>query len=95
MRQRLLLKSWPGRVLLAAMVLVTIAIGLCLFDGDEHETADSGASSDLCFGLAISPIAAVVLTFVSMHDVPVDPPYVVHAVPLRRLDPPPKSPSLS
>ena len=77
------------------MILVTIGVGLCLFDGDEHETADSGASFDLCFGLAITSIAAVVLAFVSMHDVPVDPTYVVHAVPLRRLDPPPKSPSLS
>ena len=95
MRQRLFRKRWPGRVFLAAMVLVTIAVGLCLFDGDEHETADSGASFDLCFGLAITPTAAVVLAFLSMHDVPVDPPYVVHAVPLRRLDPPPKSPLFS
>lgn len=95
MRQRLIMKSWPGRVILAAMVVATIAVGLCLFDGDEHGTADSGASFDLCFGLAITSIAAVVLAFVSMHDLPVDPPYVVHAVPLRRLDPPPKSPSLS
>jgi hypothetical protein len=95
MRQRLLVKSWPGRVLLAAMVVVTIAAGLCLFDGDEHETADHGASFDLCFGLAITSIAAVVLAFGSLHDLPVEPPYVVHAVSLRRLDPPPKFPSLS
>ena len=74
------------------MVLMTIAVGLCLFDGDEHETADSGAAFDLCFGLAITSIAAVVLAFVSMHDLPVDPRNVVHAVPLRRLDSPPKSP---
>jgi hypothetical protein len=95
MRQCLLGKSWPGRVLLAAMIVVTIAAGLCLFDGDEHGTAHSGASFDHCCGPAITSIAAVVLAFVSMHDVPVDPPHVVHAVPLRRLDPPPKSPSLS
>jgi hypothetical protein len=72
------------------MVLMTIAVGLCLFDDDEHGTADSGASFDLCFGLAITSIAAVVLAFVSMHDLPVDPPNMVDAVPLRRLDPPPK-----
>lgn len=95
MRQRVLVKSWAGRVLLAAMVLATIAVGLCLFDGDEHGTAESGASFDLCFGLAITSGAAVVLAFVPMHDLPIDPPYVVHSVPLRRLDPPPKSPSLS
>lgn len=95
MRQRLLVKSWFGRVLLVAMVFVTIAIGLCLFDGDEHETAHNGACFDLCFGLAINAIGAVVLAFESMQDLPVDPPSVVHAVPLRRLDPPPKSLSLS
>ena len=95
MRQRLLTQSWPGRVLLAGMILLTIEVGLCLFDGDEHATSDSGASFDLCFGLAITSIAGVVPAFVSMHDVPVDPPYMVHAVPLRRLDPPPKSPALS
>jgi len=77
------------------MVLMTVAIGLCLFDGDEHGTAGGGASFDLCFGLAITCVAAVVLTFVSTHDLPLDPPYVVHAVPLRRLDPPPKSFPLS
>jgi hypothetical protein len=95
MRQRLLLKSWPGRVLLAAMVLVTIAVGFCLFDGDGHGMADSCASFDLCFGLAINSIAAVKLAFLSMHDLPVDALCVVPAVPLRRLDPPPKSPSFS
>jgi len=95
MRQRLLVKSWFGRVLLVAMVFVTIAVGLCLFDGDEHGTAHSGACFDLCFGLAINSIGAVVLAFESMQDLPVDPSSVVHAVPLRRLDPPPKSPALS
>jgi hypothetical protein len=95
MRQRLLLKSWSGRVFLAAMVLVTIAVGFCLCDGDEHGMTDSCASFDLCFGLAINSIAAVVLAFVSMQDLPIDPPSVVHAVLLRRLDPPPKSPSFS
>jgi hypothetical protein len=41
------------------MVLMTIAVGLYLFDGDEHETADSGAAFDLCFGLAITSIAGL------------------------------------
>ena len=77
------------------MVLLTIAVGLCLFDGNEHGTADSGESFDLCFGLAITCIPAVVLAFVPIHGLPVDPPDVVHAVLLRRLDPPPKFPALS
>ena len=95
MRQRFRMQSWPGRVLLALMVLVTVAVGFCLFDGDEHGTGDTGASLDLCTGLAITSVAMIVLAFVSMHELSVDPPYVIHAVPLDRLDPPPKSPSLS
>jgi hypothetical protein len=95
MRQRLLLKTGLGESSSPPWSWSTIAVGFCLFDGDEHGTADSCASFDLCFGLAINSIAAVVLAFVSMHDLPVDPRSVVHAVPLRRLDPPPKSPSFS
>ena len=90
MRQRLRVCSWPGQVLLAAMVLMTLAAGLCLFDGDEHGTAGDGAPFDLCLGLAITSVPAVVLAFVAMHDLPFDAPDVVHVVALRGLDPPPK-----
>ena len=87
--------GWPGRVLLGLMVLVIVAVGLCLFHGDEHGSAHDGACLDLCSGLAITSVAMIVLAFVPIHELFVDPPYVVHAVPLHRLDPPPKSPSLS
>jgi hypothetical protein len=82
------------RVFLALMVLFTVGVGFCIFDADEHGSADDGASLDLCSGLAITSVAMIVLRFVPIHELSVDPPYVVHAVPLYRLDPPPKSPSL-
>ena len=82
-------------MLLAGMVVMILAAGLCLFDGDEHGTAGDGASFDLCLGLAITSVAAFILAFVTTYELPLDPPYVVHAVPLRGLDPPPKSVSLS
>jgi hypothetical protein len=81
-------------MLVAAMVLVTLAVGFCLFDGDEHGTADDGASLDLCFGLALASIAVLMLELVPVHTLSVDPPYLARAVPRRRLDPPPKSSTL-
>jgi hypothetical protein len=94
MRQTFQVHRSSGRVLIAAMVLLTLGIGLCLFDVDDHHAAD-GVSFDLCLGLAIVSIAVVVLTVVLVHPLVADPRYVLHAVPLHRLDPPPRSAALS
>jgi len=95
MRENLGVNSRPARVLLVAMVLVAAGVGCCLFDGDHHGTLDNGPFLDLCSGLAIVSVAAITLAFVSIYPLPIDRRYVVHAVPLHRLDPPPKSASLS
>jgi hypothetical protein len=95
MRRELLANSWAGQVGLVAMILVTAAVGFCLFDGDQHGTTHHGMSIDLCAGLAILSVAVTPVVFAQVHPVPVDPPYMVYAVFLHRLDPPPKSPSLS
>src|SRR5262245_20631888 len=96
MRQRFFGQIWARRVLLAGMVLVTIAVGFCLFDGDEHgPTVGHGDPSfDLCLGLAITSIVAAALRLATMHALPAAPAYVVHEAPSRALDPPPKSSSL-
>ena len=94
MRQTFQVNRCPGRVLIAAMALLTLGIGFCLFDGDDHDAVDSVAF-DLCLGLAIVSIAVAVLTVVLVHSLVVDPPYVVHAISLHGLDPPPKSALLS
>lgn len=95
MRQALRVNTWPGSALVAAMVLLTLGIGFCLFDGDDHSAADDGVSFDLCIGLAVVSVSVVLLVFVLAHTLAIDPPYVLHVVPLHRPDPPPKAASLS
>jgi hypothetical protein len=95
MRGQVLVHSWSGRVLLLAMVVMAGAAGLCLCAVHAHGAADHGMSPDLCAGLVVFSVAVSLVVFAQVHPVPIDPPYVVYAVPLHRLDPPPKSPSLS
>jgi hypothetical protein len=38
------------------MALLVLAIGCCLFDGDDHDSMDVHASLDLCLGMmTVSP----------------------------------------
>lgn len=39
-------RSWRGRSLVLVMVLVTAALGFCLFDGHDHD--GRGPALDLC-----------------------------------------------
>jgi hypothetical protein len=84
--------GWPGQALLIAMVLLILGVGLCLFDGDE---GDDGMCVDLCRGLAMFSVAAVVLVIGPIHLLPIDLPAIAYATSLRRLDPPPKRSFLS
>lgn len=86
MRHQLRMDGWAGRAFLIAMVGLTLAVGLCLFDDDEM-------NSDLCCGLAIVSVAVLMATLGPVHLLSSDPRWVVYAVAPRRLDPPPKSPS--
>lgn len=95
MRLRVRIGTLPGRLLVAAMVLVTLGVGLCLFDADDHATADDGVCFDLCLGLAVVSIAVFMLTFVPIHALGADPPYLLRTVLTHRIDPPPKSASLA
>ena len=79
--------GWPGRVFLIAMVVLTLAVGLCLFDDEMN--------SDLCCGLAIFSVAVFLAALGPVYLLSSSPPSAVYAVALRRLDPPPKSPFLS
>ena len=88
MRHTLRLDDWAGRVFLVAMVALTLAVGLCLFDDDEM-------NSDLCCGLAIFSVAVFLAALGPVHLLSSGPRFAVYAVSLRRLDPPPKSPSFS
>ena len=49
------------RAAVFAMALLILAVGFCLFDGDEHDAFGEHASLDLCLGLiTISLPAALV-----------------------------------
>jgi hypothetical protein len=42
-------ESWRGCGVVLAMMLVTVALGFCVFDGDDH---GQGCSLDLCLNTA-------------------------------------------
>lgn len=92
MRRLFRMDGWPGQALLIGMVLLTLGLGLCLFDGDE---GDNGMSVDLCLGLAMFSVAAVVLVISLIHLLSIDLPTIARAVSLHRLDPPPTRSFLS
>jgi hypothetical protein len=54
-------ESWAARAVLAAMVLLVLTIGCCVFDGDDHDSMDNHASLDLCLGM-MSVSLPIVLT---------------------------------
>lgn len=92
MRRLFRMDGWPGQALLIAMMLLTLGVGLCLFDGDE---GDNGPSVDLCVGLAMLSVATVILVIGLIHLLPIDLPAIGYATSLYRLDPPPKRSVLS
>ena len=92
MRRLFRMNSWPGQALLIAMVLLTLGVGMCLFDDDEGE---HGMSVDLCFGLAMFSVATVILVIGLIHLLRIDLPAIGYATSLYQLDPPPKRSFLS
>lgn len=87
MRGQFRMDGWPGHALLIAMLLLTLGVGLCLFDGDEGA---NGMCVDLCLGLAMFSVATIILVVGLIHLLPLDLPATAYAVSLHRLDPPPK-----
>ena len=84
MRDQLRARVWTGRVFIAAMVALTVAVGLCLFDDDDMCT-------NLCTGLAMFSVAIVLATLGAVQPLPSGPRCAAYVVSLHRLDPPPKS----
>jgi hypothetical protein len=63
MERRGLFSRWWGRVAIAALALLILAAGLCLFDLDQgHYGADDHVNSmDLCFLVLVAPPIAPLL----------------------------------
>ena len=92
---RLRRKTWPWQAAVVALAVLTLGVGLCLFDDDGAGTDDHDVSRDLCGGLLASGLTVTLLALTALNPVLVESPRPVHVVTLRRLDPPPKSFHLS
>jgi hypothetical protein len=86
-----LVAGWPGRIAAVGLILLTLGIGLCLFDGDEFGPAGGGSALDMCHGLALFSFAVTLLALAVVGRVSPCPAELVHIPSLRRLDPPPRA----
>ena len=91
MTRRLRRRTWPWQAAIVALAVLTLAVGLCLFDEDGAGTDDHDISRDLCGGLLASALTVTLLALTALDPVLVESLRPVSAVSLRRLDPPPKS----
>lgn len=95
MSRRLQRKRWPWQAAVVALALLTLAVGLCLFDDDGAGTDNHGISRDLCGGFLASALTVMLLALTALNPVLVESLRPVCAATLGRLDPPPKSLHLS
>jgi hypothetical protein len=62
-----------GRAGILGLAFLTLAVGLCLFDGDETGTPGHLSPPDLCGGLALFVFAVTLLGLAARGDVFVSP----------------------
>lgn len=86
-----LVAGWPGRLAALGLVLLTLGIGLCLFDGDEFGPAGHVSPVHMCSGLALFSFGATLLALAAVGRVSPAPAELVYLPSIRRLDPPPRS----
>jgi hypothetical protein len=90
-----LVAGWPGRISALGLVLLTLGIGLCLFDGDEFDQSGHASPLDLCNGFALFSFAITLLALAAVGRVSTTPAELIHPASIRRLDPPPRALSRS
>lgn len=86
-----LVAGWPGRIATVGVILLTLGIGLCLFDGDEFDPAGHVSPVDLCNGLALFSFAITLLALAAVGRIAPRSAEVVHIPSIRSLDPPPRA----
>lgn len=86
---------WPSQVAVIVLAAVILAIGFCLLDGHQHEMSHHGMSPDLCLGFIVLAFAMTLLGLVEIDRLPAELFCPVRAVSVHRLDPPPKSVTIS
>ena len=84
-----LVAGWPGRIAAVGLILLTLGIGFCLFDGDEF--GGHGSALDVCNGLALFSLATMLVGPAALGRISPHPAAHVHVPSIRRLDPPPRA----
>jgi hypothetical protein len=88
-------RTWPWHVAAVTLAVLTLAVGLCLFDGDEAGPDNHAGVPDLCAGLLASVLTVTLLPPTAMSQVLSESLRPISVVTLRGLDPPPRSVHLS
>ncbi len=81
---------WSSQIVVIILAAITLSIGFCIFDGDHHGTSHHGMSPDLCLGLVVLSFAVTLLGLAEIDRLAAERLSPVRAVPVHRLDPPPK-----
>lgn len=96
MSHRLRRRSWPWRIAALILAVVSLAVGLCLFDDDGSGTDEHAVARDLCSGLLVSSsLTVTLLALAGLNRVHFGSLHPACVVSLRSIDPPPKSLHLS
>jgi hypothetical protein len=95
MRHERIVGTGPGQAAIIGLAVLTLAIGLCLFDGGEHGLLHHAHAPDLCTVLVLFSVAAAVLVLSPGGESPPGPRRPVYVTSLRRLIRPPRPRSLS
>jgi hypothetical protein len=82
--------SWSWRVAALVLALLTLGIGLCLFDDDGTDTDCHAVGHDLCGGFLGSLAAVTLLALAAVSRVLAEPALAVSPITPYRLDPPPR-----
>lgn len=89
MREFLRTHQRSGLLLALTLAILSVGVCFCLFTAHDHH-AGHAVSFDLCLGAALVAVAGMGFIWQLLHALPLDPPYVFHAVSLHTPDPPPK-----
>ena len=90
---------WVWRATALAAAVLTLGIGLCLFDGVQgaahHQGMGPDLSQDLCCGLLASGVPLTLLALEPTSAMVVESTVAVYVASFRGIDPPPKLLALS
>jgi hypothetical protein len=89
MREFLRIHQRSGLLVVLTLAILSIGACFCPFTAHDHHASHT-VSFDLCLGAALVAVAVVGFISFLLHALPLDPPYMFHAVSLHTPDPPPK-----